>query len=45
MVRHRPVLRLTDRDAVVLFVRRGLAGLDLQQHQSELGKGVLSSVE
>jgi hypothetical protein len=25
MARHRPVLRLTDRDAVVLFVRRGLA--------------------
>lgn len=32
MARHRPVLRLTDRDAVVLFVRRGLAGLDLQRH-------------
>lgn len=45
MARHRPVLRLTDRDAVVLFVRRDLAGLDLQRHQSELGEGWVTSVE
>lgn len=45
MARHRPVLRLTDRDAVVLFVRRDLAGLDLQRHQSELGEGWVTSLE
>ncbi len=39
MARHRPVLRLTDREAVVLFVRREVAGLDVQRHRSELGEG------
>lgn len=45
MARHRPVLQLTDRDAVVLFVRRNLVGLDLQRHQTELGAGWVTSVE
>jgi hypothetical protein len=45
MARHRSVLRLTDREAVVLFVRRRLAGLDLQRHESELGEGWVTSVE
>ncbi len=45
MARHRPVLQLTDRDAVVLFVRRNLVGLDLQRHQTELGEGWVTSIE
>jgi hypothetical protein len=45
MARHRPVLQLTDRDAVVLFVRRNLDGLDLQRHQTELGEGWVASIE
>lgn len=45
MARHRPVLQLTDRDAVVLFVRRNLVGLDLQRHQTEPGEGWVTSIE
>ncbi len=45
MARHRSVLRLTDRDAVVLFVRREVARLDLQRYRSELGDGWVTTVE
>ncbi|MBA2470740.1 MAG: hypothetical protein H0V41_00300 [Pseudonocardiales bacterium] len=45
MAQHRPVSQLTDRDAVVLFVRRNLVGLDLQRHQTELGEGWVTSIE
>lgn len=45
MARHRPVLRLTDRDAVVLFVRREVGGLDVQRYRLELGEGWVTTVE
>lgn len=45
MARHRPVLRLIDRDAVVLFVRREVARLDVQRYRSELGEGWVTTVE
>jgi hypothetical protein len=43
--RHRPTLRLADRDADVLFVRRHLDGLDVQRYPSELGSGWVTTVE
>ncbi len=43
--RHRSTLRLTDRDADVLFVRRSVDGLDLQRYSSELGSGWVTTVE
>lgn len=43
--RHRPTLRLADRDATVLFVRRDVGTLDLQRHTSELGDGWVTTVE
>ncbi|MGP4021227.1 hypothetical protein [Saccharopolyspora sp. 5N708] len=43
--RRRPVLQLADRDASVVFVRRDVAALDLQQHTNELGRGWVTTVE
>ncbi|WP_207630908.1 MULTISPECIES: type IV toxin-antitoxin system AbiEi family antitoxin [unclassified Actinopolyspora] len=43
--RHRPTLRVADREATVLFVRRRVAALDVQRHTSELGQGWLTTVE
>ena len=43
--RHRRTLRLTDRDAEILFVRRDVAGLDVQRHVTELGQGWVTTVE
>jgi hypothetical protein len=42
---HRRTLRLTDRDATVVFVRRDLTTLDVQRHQTELGEGWVTTVE
>lgn len=43
--RHRPTLRLSDRDATVLFVRRDVHALDVQRHTTELGQGWVTTVE
>ncbi|MGH3611773.1 MAG: type IV toxin-antitoxin system AbiEi family antitoxin [Pseudonocardia sp.] len=43
--RHRRPLQLADRDALVLFVRRDVAVLDLQHHRTELGNGWVTTVE
>ncbi|SDK70882.1 Transcriptional regulator, AbiEi antitoxin, Type IV TA system [Actinopolyspora mzabensis] len=43
--RHRPTLRLADREATVRFVRRRVAALDVQRHTSELGQGWVTTVE
>lgn len=43
--RHRSQLRLADRDASVIFVRRDVAGLDVQRHASELGDGWVTTIE
>lgn len=43
--RHRHTLHLADRDAAVLFVRRGVATLDVQRHTNELGQGWVTTVE
>lgn len=43
--RHRPTLRLADRDANVIFVRRDVGALDLQRHTSELGDGWVTTLE
>ncbi|WP_390624230.1 type IV toxin-antitoxin system AbiEi family antitoxin [Fodinicola feengrottensis] len=43
--RHRNTLQLTDRKAAVLFVRRAVARLDVQRHQTELGQGWVTTVE
>lgn len=43
--RHRPSLRLADRDAVILFVRRRALTLDLQHHTNELGQGWVTTIE
>jgi hypothetical protein len=45
LTRHRSTLHLTDRNATVLFVRRDVARLDLQRHQSELGQGWVTTIE
>ena len=45
VARHRRTLRLVDRDAVVIFVRRDVARLDLQRHRTELGQGWVTTVE
>lgn len=42
---HRNNLRLTDRDATVVFVRRDVRRLDCQRHTTELGQGLVTSVE
>jgi len=43
--RHRNALRLTDRKATVLFVRRDVARLDVQCHRTELGQGWVTTIE
>lgn len=43
--RHRPTLRLADREATVVFVRRDVATLDLQRHTCELGNGWVTTIE
>ncbi|GAA1840855.1 hypothetical protein GCM10009836_20250 [Pseudonocardia ailaonensis] len=43
--RHRRTLRLSDRDADVLFVRRDVARLDVQRHRTELGQGWVTTIE
>jgi hypothetical protein len=43
--RHRNPLRLADRAATVLFVRRTVAGLDLERRGTELGAGWVTTVE
>jgi len=42
---HRRTLRLTDRDATVVFVRRDVTKLDCEQRQNELGRGLVTTVE
>lgn len=43
--RHRRTLRLTDRTADILFVRRNVTRLDVQRHQTELGQGWITTIE
>lgn len=43
--RHRRALRLVDRDAEILFVRRDVARLDLQRQRTELAQGWVTTVE
>jgi hypothetical protein len=43
--RHRRVIRLADRDAEVIFVRRDLATLDVERRATELGAGWITTVE
>lgn len=43
--RHRNNLRVTDRDATVVFVRRDVRRLDCQRHTTELGQGWVTGVE
>lgn len=43
--RHRRTLRLADRDADVVFVRRDVPRLDVQREAFELGAGWVTSVE
>jgi hypothetical protein len=42
---HRSTLRLVDRDATVLFVRRDVTSLDLERRAMELGQGLVTTVE
>lgn len=42
---HRNKLRLTDRDATIVFVRRDVRRLDCQRHSTELGHGWVTSIE
>lgn len=42
---HRRPLRLSDRDASVLFIRRDVARLDVERHALELGQGWVTTVE
>ncbi|MGO1051149.1 type IV toxin-antitoxin system AbiEi family antitoxin domain-containing protein [Crossiella sp. CA198] len=43
--RHRAPLRLADRDATVLFVRRDVARLDVERRDLELGQGWVTTIE
>ncbi|MBN9179493.1 MAG: hypothetical protein J0J00_02930, partial [Microbacterium sp.] len=43
--RHRRTLQLTARNALILFVRRDVARLDVQRHRTELGQGWITSLE
>lgn len=43
--RHRRTLHLTDRKATIFFVRRDVARLDVQRHQTELGQGWVTTIE
>ncbi len=45
VTRHRRALRLVDREAEVLFVRRDVARLDVQRQQTELAQGWVTTVE
>jgi predicted transcriptional regulator of viral defense system len=45
VTRHRRTLELTDRRAVIHFVRRDVARLDLQRHRTELGQGWVTTIE
>jgi predicted transcriptional regulator of viral defense system len=42
---HRTELRLADRDASVLFVRRDVPALDVERRATELGQGWVTTVE
>jgi hypothetical protein len=42
---HRNSLRLTDRDATVVFTRRDVRRLDCQRLTTELGQGLVTTVE
>ena len=42
---HRKNMKLTDRDATIVFVRRDVHRLDLQRHGTELGQGWVTTVE
>jgi predicted transcriptional regulator of viral defense system len=42
---HRTELRLADRDASVLFVRRDVKALDVERRATELGQGWVTTVE
>ncbi|MFL6142848.1 MAG: type IV toxin-antitoxin system AbiEi family antitoxin [Labedaea sp.] len=44
-VGHRTALRLVDRDATVLFVRRDITGLDVERRATELGQVWVTTVE
>lgn len=43
--KQRPVLRLTDRDAVIVFVPRDVDRLDTQRTDTELGSGWVTGIE
>ncbi|HEV8558553.1 MAG TPA: type IV toxin-antitoxin system AbiEi family antitoxin [Actinophytocola sp.] len=43
--RHRNPLRLADREATIVFVRRTVTSLDVQRHVTELGAGWVTTVE
>lgn len=43
--RHRRELQLTDRRATIHFIRRDVAGLDVQRHRTDLGQGWITTVE
>lgn len=43
--RHRPHLRLADRNATAIYVRRDVSKLDVQRHTTELGGGWVTTVE
>jgi hypothetical protein len=42
---HRNTLKLTDRDASIIFVRRDVPRLDVQWHRTELGQALVTTVE
>jgi hypothetical protein len=42
---HRTALRLADRDAAIVFVRRNVAALDAERRATELGQGWTTTVE
>jgi hypothetical protein len=43
--RHRTALKLADRDATVLFVRRDVTRIDLERRTFDLGQGWVTTVE
>lgn len=43
--RHRATVRLSDRDAEVIFVRRRVERIDVERHAFELGQGFVTTVE
>jgi hypothetical protein len=42
---HRTELRLADRDAVIVFVRRDVSTIDVERRATELGQGWVTTVE